>query len=564
MEISNVTTNPVSGREKRIAKKEEKLINKQEKKAKNNVDAKVLVDMLAGNAESKTAKDIKYEVKAELKEQYKNGEIESRKEYKDAKKINRENKREYKRIQKAESIDNANREIAKLASESDGLNVYNVRKDVKEALEAQLQRGEITKDEYKELKNHATKGSVFGRYFGKKSDSRLMFEAKRNRNIVENTKEEGPIYNVKTQAKLNMADLSTEELYNIIDENGAKYDGKVDRRAKKNDPENEQTAILKAMNEAAEEKGLGSNFFKKKDLRKASKDMGYKYESRINVGQVVKDASKGAILGAPFSYFNFSQEQRTLANAGMIGVDATSKQSTEIVGVGPAVGALAGAVAGLFRKEDKHEVPREELGKLLTEVEKTQPKVTVLDPGITNKVVSIRSEGPNYITLREIPGMKTGNYKVEKAGENWYQLAIARYGAEDGPEAKAVARQLKQIIFDSLKAEGNLPAGVEKSTDSFFVKVGDTVQVPMEIQVGNKTYKYDETKQVGTDKITNDYKGSFKNGVVSGPKYIVRDTLTGESKTFDSYDAAQTYIDNLKKGNPGRYELIGNTQQAAN
>ena len=537
MEISNVSTNSIKGREKRRNERAEKI----RQDAANKQAAENLINELNGNSNHIEATAVKKYVKAELKDQYKNGDIDKA-EYKNAKKIAKS--RDYKKELNEKEKEYASNLVAGTAKYFDGLNVRAVRKDVKNGLEMRYDKDS---EEYKVAKDYATKGSIFGRFFDKKSDGRVMMEAKAKQNEVQKVKTEGPKFNKKQQALLDAAGYTAEDVYKMGDAAGGKYDGTINYSYKKDENQINKAVDLFNNNENNVE---FSRHKTKRILRKA----GYDVENAVSAGKLLKHTLWGAAAGALVPPIKASQTQNTVLD-GMGHVE--NIQSTTVKGLGIPFGAVAAATGSVVSQIKRyHDGTSEELGE---KVYNEPRKAMTLNPDIN--LSAKLNEGKtelvkNWVAVNRLPGMKTGNYTVERQGETWFELAKARYGAKTDEEASAIARQLKQTIFDDLKAAGKLPEGVKESTDAFFVKVGDTVQVPSEIKIGNKTYQYDSNKKVGIDAHFGKYDGSIKNGVESGAKYRVTDSLTGETHSFDSRKEAQNYIDTELVGKyQGRYNL---------
>lgn len=537
MEISNVSTNSIKGREKRRNERAEKI----RQDAANKQAAENLIKELGGNSNHIEASNVKKYVKSELKDQYKNGDIDKA-EYKNAKKIAKS--RDYKKELNEKEKEYASNLVAGTAKYSDGLNVRAVRKDVKNGLEMRYDKDS---EEYKVAKDYATKGSIFGRFFDKKSDGRVMMEAKAKQNEVQKVKTEGPKFNKKQQALLDAAGYTAEDVYKMGDAAGGKYDGTINYSYKKDENQINKAVDLFNNNENNVE---FSRHKTKRILRKA----GYDVENAVSAGKLLKHTLWGAAAGALVPPIKASQTQNTVLD-GMGHVE--NIQSTTVKGLGIPFGAVAAATGSVVSQIKRyHDGTSEELGE---KVYNEPRKAMTLNPDIN--LSAKLNEGKtelvkNWVAVNRLPGMKTGNYTVERQGETWFELAKARYGAKTDEEASAIARQLKQTIFDDLKAAGKLPEGVKESTDAFFVKVGDTVQVPSEIKIGNKTYQYDSNKKVGIDILGGKYDGSIKNGVESGAKYRVTDSLTGATHSFDSRKEAQNYIDTELVGKyQGRYNL---------
>ncbi len=532
MEISNVSTNSIKGREKRRNERAEKI----RQDAANKQAAENLINELNGNSNHIEATAVKKYVKAELKDQYKNGDIDKA-EYKNAKKIAKS--RDYKKELNEKEKEYASNLVAGTAKYSDGLNVRAVRKDVKNGLEMRYDKDS---EEYKVAKDYATKGSIFGRFFDKKSDGRVMMEAKAKQNEVQKVKTEGPKFNKKQQALLDAAGYTAEDVYKMGDAAGGKYDGTINYSYKKDENQINKAVDLFNNNENNVE---FSRHKTKRILRKA----GYDVENAVSAGKLLKHTLWGAAAGALVPPIKASQTQNTVLD-GMGHVE--NIQSTTVKGLGIPFGAVAAATGSVVSQIKRyHDGTSEELGEKVYNEPRKAMKLNpeeILPKAEVYAELSERSQ--DSITVINNGGIKTGNYTVERQYETWYELAKARYGAKTDDEAKAIVRVLKDRTFDALKAAGKLPEGVEKSTDAFFLKVGDSMQVPLEIKIGNKTYKYDETKQVGIG--TNGDCTSIEGVSLSGEEYLVRTTGGHENEgqtafqvKFDNKEAAEQNVQGM-------------------
>ena len=303
----------------KVAREKEKIAKKAEEikaKAEKEKAAAELARTIAGDSNHIESSTVKQYVKDELKTQYKNGEI-TKEEYKAAKDF--ATSHDYKKELKQNENDFASRVVARFAKDSDGLNARAVRSDVKADLKDHFDKdSEI----YQVAEKYATKGSVVGRFFDKKSDSRVMFEAKSQRNNVEKVKAEGPDFSARQQARLEAAGYNTSDVYALADEAGGKYDGTIQYSYK--DGENEIKKSVELFNN--NENGVE---FSRHQVKKLMRDAGYKVENKVSVGELAKDMLKGAVAGAPFSYINAGQSQATTVN----GIaDIVNNQNVEIIG----------------------------------------------------------------------------------------------------------------------------------------------------------------------------------------------------------------------------------------
>lgn len=525
----------------KVAKEKEKIAKKAEEikaKAEKEKAAAELARTIAGDSNHIESSTVKQYVKDELKAQYKNGEI-TKEEYKAAKDF--ATSHDYKKELKQNENDFASRVVARFAKDSDGLNARAVRSDVKADLKDHFDKdSEI----YQVAEKYATKGSVVGRFFDKKSDSRVMFEAKSQRNNVEKVKAEGPDFSARQQARLEAAGYNTSDVYALADEAGGKYDGTIQYSYK--DGENEIKKSVELFNN--NENGVE---FSRHQVKKLMRDAGYKVENKVSVGELAKDMLKGAVAGAPFSYINAGQSQATTVN----GIaDIVNNQNVEIIGVGPAIGAALGAVGSTVAqikrtKDDRYE----DLGKLVTD----EPMKTIKLPDIELKTELPKVELQDTVIKTKTPDVAVVDvdrecYTVEQ-GDTWYTVAKAKYNATDA-EAVKIARYLKEQQFNHLKELGQLPEGVTKSTDAFFVKVGDELCLPKDLTLGDKTYTYHKENEVEKLALGDDYKGSIEYSnpfktTVDNTTYGYRGSLKSESglSEADRDKAIREYVQEAKE-----------------
>ena len=89
------------------------------------------------------------------------------------------------------------------------------------------------------------------------------------------------------------------------------------------------------------------------DVKEIGKTLGYEVDNKIYGGIVVRDIGRGAVTGVPGSYLKVAQSSSTTAGI----VNTTSSQSIKIIGVLPAITAIAGgissAVTQAHRVEDR-------------------------------------------------------------------------------------------------------------------------------------------------------------------------------------------------------------------
>ena len=115
--------------------------------------------------------------------------------------------------------------------------------------------------------------------------------------------------------------------------------------------------------------------------------------------------------------------------------------------------------------------------------------------------------------------LPTDCYTVKK-GDNWDAVVRGKYAPKNNDDRKALIRFLKDAAFEDMKKNGTLPAGVTSSKDAFFPKVGAELCVPSEITVNGTTYTYHQ-------------EGKVKAGSLGGKATVYRQASNPFTKTTE-------------------------------
>lgn len=178
----------------------------------------------------------------------------------------------------------------------------------------------------------------------------------------------------------------------------------------------------------------------------------------------------------------------------------------------------------------------------------TQPQAVVEEVPetvVTKEVCATKLTEKTAVVEKELP---TKKYPV-KSGDNWYAVVMGKYAPKNADDAKAITRQIKDAVFEQMKKSGTLPKGVTSSKDGFFPKVGDNLVLPEELEINGKKYTYNEAGVVkagalgGNTKVANTATNPFKKaatettygyescyGKVEGLTKEARDTQLAQEK----------------------------------
>lgn len=557
----------------RYNEKAEKIKAKEEKR----IAAQELVNGLTGNGDGIRATDAiragqvrRDYYKANLQDLLANGDID-KKEYNKAMGYVRYSKDVRYDINDhlyADTRDN----VYGIVPGTEGNTVGKIKRDVREELKGQFDNGDISQTEYNRGIKFTKTGSYPARFIGvKETEFRGAARTQKYRNNLAEVKAEGPKFDTKLQAKMDLAGITADQVYEIADRNGGDADATINYSYKKVQP-GEKDAILAEFN--ANEKGVK---FTKQEVNKILKQAGYNVEHAVEADQLVEDIARGALIGAPGSYITAGQSQVTNVAGSLVGATIEQGQKLTAIGIGPAIGAASAAIVSPIvqgtRVEDRAvptNVPEgittleqysdylndystkegaslgkaiarhftdvngninvEAMNKALSRAAGTDKSTsTPLNYEEAKALLMELASAPDVPELPEVEipeeelkfadyvltktsttkevPVDTECYKVQ-SGDNWFEVAKAKYDVSDA-EASKIARHIKETAFNKMKAEGTLPAGVKSSRDAFFVKVGEELCLPKEITLDGKTYKYHKDAEVKAGAIGDDYKGSI-------------------------------------------------------
>lgn len=602
----------VSKYEKEIREEQAK---KREKAEKEKV-ARELVDNLSQYTEAKSVKSVQKDLKAALKEQ-KELKMISEEEYKQA--MSYVKSKDFKESVKEDITSESRTYVAGLAGKSDAVKAKDMQKDVKDVLKEQYKNGEITEEQYKQYKQYATRTNGFKRFFGKQeNEANKLYRGNAADNNVDKVRAEGPKFSDEMQAKINVAGFTTDELYEIYENNGGAADGTINYSWKKKQP-GERDEILTKLNE-----NKGGYEFDMNDVKEIGRTLGYTVEKKVDGGKVVRDAARGLLIGAP----------------GVVGIDntatavagsatATSVQKV-VLPIGAAVGLTTGAVASSItqahRVEDRAiptNVPAsvktyDEYAKYLDDnyatekgagigkdiakfyIDKRDGKTLLLDqmnkdlaqaagtvdavgtPLNYEEALGLLSDLSSGKKVVEQPKAKTPEketcvievvskpvqekvvtptdcYEVQK-GDDWYRVVMGKYKPKSAADAKALVRYLKDAYYEENKEELN-KLGIKSSKGAFFPKVGAELSVPSEITINGTKYEYDTTAKVIAG---NRFGDTVSYNAMANPFYNMVDKTKYNVSTCDGTVAkgieenqVQSTIDNIKKDNSKNWEIVG-------
>ena len=562
-------------RYERALAREEKKLESNKKKIEQQAAAAELVKGLTGNGDGIRATDAiragqvtREYYKFNLQDMLANGEI-TRQEYNAAMKEVRSKDVRYDIYDHLYS--DARNDVYGITGHTEGDSVTEIKRNVRAELKDQYENGELSQNDYDRAFEFTKTGSYPARFIGvKETEFRGAARTQKYRNHLAEVKAEGPKFSDNYKAKMDLAGISTENVYEIADRNGGYADATINYSYKPVQP-GEQDAILAEFNN--NEKGVK---FNKTEIREILEQAGYHVEYPVEGDKLVEDIARGALIGAPGSYFTAGQTKVTQVAGSLIGATIEQGQKFTIVGAGPAAGAAAAAVVSPIvqatRVEDRaipSNVPEgvttwqqyadylddystkegaalgRQIARYFTDadgnldvvamnkalsrnagtetsistplnyeeakgilMELTQvPEVPVLED------IEIPEEEIKFVDYNlvkeektiEVP-VDTECYRVQR-GDNWFEVAKAKYNVSDA-EASKIARHIKEAAFNKMKEEGTLPAGVTSSRDAFFVRVGEELCLPKEIELNGKKYTYHKDAEVKAGEIGDDYKGS--------------------------------------------------------
>lgn len=399
-------------------------------------------------------------------------------------------------------------------------------------------------------------------------------------------------FSADLEAKLEQRGFTPEKLYEIYNANGCSADATANYSYKKKQP-GEQHAILAALNNGRKE---GDYEFTKEDAKKIGKALGNKWEKAVDYAQVARDTVYGSIGLSPVVTV-------ATAEAGAVAGIATAKATAVVpIGtiIGAGTGAAGSVYTQATRVEDRaipdgvfNDVTTYEeyaknldqyatkegasLGKqigkyyvkdgvfLKDQLERDLHHAAGTDradqtplnyeeaDGLLTDLVS----GKKVIKAPEKPVEKTEevvvvntvekNRKVDQAfcshevkkGDNPWAYAYHLYGAKGNAENKAVRIEIQKLVKKS-------------DADAAFWKAGINVELPEEITVKingePKTFKIDCEASFNCE---NQYSSSFTGKSASSAAKLDQVDEKYTESTTDVYsvkDKQRTHKENLYKG----------------
>ena len=161
--------------------------------------------------------------------------------------------------------------------------------------------------------------------------------------------------------------------------------------------------------------------------------------------------------------------------------------------------------------------------------------------------------------VREKVVTPTDCYEVQK-GDDWYRVVMGKYKPKSAADAKALVRYLKDAYYEENKEELN-KLGIKSSKGAFFPKVGAELCVPSEITINGTKYEYDTTAKVIAG---NRFGDTVSYNAMANPFYNIVDKTKYNVSTCDGTVAkgieenqVQSTIDNIKKDNSKNWEIVG-------
>lgn len=516
--------------------------------------------------------------------------------------------KQQKAVQEAKNKAAAEELYMSLIGKSDATKTNGVRKDVRADIKAE--KANLDKDVYKEAMKMTSKGSWLRQLFGKKKDSKALFQAEARENKRDAVKVEGYDFSKKSDALLTKANLTTDDINAIIDRNIGS-DNFVNYSYKKRQV-GELDAIVAEFNQ-----NTGGVKFTKKQVKKILEDMGVDVEKMVRPGKVAKDAAIGAAAAGPLGFVKMTQNQNSTSSL----VNAKQSQTLKIAGAAPIVGGAIGAAHGVAKEVYRVEarVASKELPQNVNTYEEYSKYV---DSDCTKKGADIMKKISKYYdfengfdkkglenALKDAAGessvlnyeealslyqkLAAGEIKPKKPevkapesrtpeppasaketceivtdmeyvpteskchtvqlGDTWYELAKAKYGAT-GNDLKAIVAELKKAYYEANKEELN-KKGINSPKGAFFPAVGEELCLPETV----KGYKYNDAVKAKTVTPDKNYKGAtFTNTSNPFKKEVhVGTACDGTRIEAESKEALAEKIEEHKAKNPEKDFKVG-------
>ena len=219
-------------RYERALAREEKKLESNKKKIEQQAAAAELVKGLTGNGDGIRATDairagqVKRDYyKANLQNMLANGEI-TKQEYNAAMKEVRGKDVKYDIDDHLYSDTRDN--VYGILGYTKGDSVTEIKRNVRTELKDQFENGELSQKDYDRAFEFTKTGSYPARFVGvKETEFRGAARTQKYNNHLEEVKAEGPEFNAKLQAKMDVAGITTDQVYEIGDRNGGAADATI-------------------------------------------------------------------------------------------------------------------------------------------------------------------------------------------------------------------------------------------------------------------------------------------------------------------------------------------------
>ncbi len=514
-------------------------------------ESRTYIAGLAGKSEAVKAKDMQKEVKAELKEQYKNGEIteEQYKQYKQYatrtngfKRFFGKQENEANKLYRGNAADN---------------NVDKVRAEgpkFSDEMQAKINVAGYTVDELYEIYENnggAADGTVNYSWKKKQPGERDEILTKLNENKggykfdMKDVKEIGKALGYTVEKKVDGGKVVRDAARGLLI--GAPGVVGIDNTATAVAGSATATSVQKVVLPIGAAVGLTTGAVA------SSITQAHRVEDRAiptNVPASVKTydeyakylddnyaTEKGAGIGKDIAKFYIDKRDgKTLL------LDQMNKDLAQAAGTVDAVGTPLNYEEALGLLSDLSS------GKKVVE----QPKAET--PEKETCVIEVVSK-----PVREKVVTPTDCYEVQK-GDDWYRVVMGKYKPKSAADAKALVRYLKDAYYEENKEELN-KLGIKSSKGAFFPKVGAELCVPSEITINGTKYEYDTTAKVIAG---NRFGDTVSYNAMANPFYNIVDKTKYNVSTCDGTVAkgieenqVQPTIDNIKKDNSKNWEIVG-------
>ncbi len=521
-------------------------------------------------------------------------------------------KKQQEKIKEANAKAEAEKLYMALIGQSDATTSKGVRKDVRSDIKDL--KGYIDEEVYDQAIK-MTRNTWLRQLFGKKKDSQALFQAEARGNKRDAARAGEYDFSKKSQALLEKANLTTNDLNAIVDRNIGS-DNFVNYSYKKRQV-GELDAIVAEFNQ-----NTGGVKFTKKQVKNILEDMGVDVEKMVRPGKVVKDAAIGAAVAGPLGFVKMTQNQNSANSL----VNAKQSQTLKIAGAAPIVGGAIGAAHGVakeiyrvearvaskilpqnvntyeeyakyvesdctkkgadimkkiskfydfengFDKKGLEAALHDAAGegsvlnyeealklyqKLVTgEIEPKQPKAKEPEKAPETRVVKETCEISTGTESKENIVPVESKCHTVQLGDTWYELARAKYGAT-GNDLKVIVAELKEAYYEANKEELN-KKGINSPKGAFFPAVGEELCLPENI----KGYKYNESAKAKTVTPDENYNGATISNT-SNP-FTKKETKTvhiattcdGTRIEADSKEALDEKIKKYKEQNPDKEVVV--------